>query len=215
MRLRFPLQLRVFATVRSMPGERATRGRVATEDLLASDAERDHVLDLLQRAVGQGMLDLTEFSDRTDAVLGARTRAELNAVLLDLPDLLVRDGEPRRDDVLVLRSVLSGVRRSGRWYVPRHVLISSRLGWTRLDFTRATLAGPSTQIELAVTGGRIELRVPRKATVLTDDVRVTGGRVVDRRRPAEKRLRNPSFVLQGRLLAGEIKIVRKRFRRFH
>jgi hypothetical protein len=197
-----------------MPGERAARRRPAgrgasgtvTDDLLASDAEREHVIDLLQRAVGQGMLDLDEFSDRTDAVLAARTRADLNSVLIDLPDL-VRE-EPMVTDVLVLRSMLSEVRRSGHWLVPAKLLISSRLGATRLDFTEARLAQPRVTVELAVTGGVIELRVPRTATVLTTGVRVTGGRVLDRCRPSTHRLGGPHFELSGRLLAGEVRITR-------
>jgi hypothetical protein len=116
-------------------------------------------------------------------------------------------------DVLVLRSMLSEVRRSGRWLVPARLLISSRLGATKLDFTEAVLTESRTTVQLAVTGGRIELRVPRRATVLTTDVRVTGGRVLDRRRPATTRVGEPVFVLGGRLLAGEVRIVRpSRFR---
>jgi hypothetical protein len=182
---------------------------VVTDDLRASDVEREHVIDLLQRAVGQGMLDLDEFSERTDAVLAALTRSELNAVLLDLPDLL--SDEPVVTDVLVLRSMLSEVRRSGKWLVPARLLISSRLGATRLDFTEAVLAQPHVIVELAVTGGLIELRVPRRATVLTTGVRVTGGRVVDRCRPTVNRQAEPRFVLGGRLLAGEVRIVRPRW----
>ncbi len=204
-----PRRLRVFATVTSMSGDRAARRLV--DDLRASDAEREHVIDLLQRAVGQGMLDLPEFSERTDAVLAARTRSELNAVLLDLPDRL--PDEPPVTDVLVLRSMLSEVRRSGPWLVPARLLISSRLGATRLDFTEAVLTQSRTTVELAVTGGLIELRVPRRATVLTTGVRVTGGRVVDRRCPATTRVSEPVFVLGGRLLAGEVRIVRPS--RFH
>jgi hypothetical protein len=186
---------------------------VVTDDLRASDAEREHVIDLLQRAVGQGMLDLDEFSERTDAVLAAGTRSDLNSVLIDLPGL-VRD-EPVVTDVLVLRSMLSEVTRSGRWLVPAKLLISSRLGATRLDFTQAQLAHPRVTVELAVTGGVIELRVPRTATVLTTGVRVTGGRVLDRRRPAVHRLAGPHFELSGWLLAGEVRITRpSRFARW-
>jgi hypothetical protein len=181
---------------------------VATDDLRASDAERDHVIDLLQRAVGQGMLDLDEFSERTDAVLSASTRSEVNAVLLDLPDLVPDEPRTTKTDVLVLRSMLSEVTRSGRWHVPTRVLITSRLGVTRLDFTQAVLAGPHVAIELAITGGVVELRIPRRATALTANVRVTGGRVVDRRTPPEHRLTEPRFVLGGRVLAGEVRIVR-------
>lgn len=181
---------------------------MVTDDLGASDAERDHVIDLLQRAVGQGMLDLDEFSERTDAVLRARTRSEVNAVLFDLPDLVPDEPVATRADVLVLRSMLSEVTRSGNWRVPARLLVTSRLGVTRLDFTQAQLAEPHVTIELAITGGIVELRVPRRATVWTANVRVTGGRVVDRRRPSADRVDDPRFELRGRLLAGEVRIVR-------
>lgn len=192
--------------------ERATRRHRLLDDERASDTEREHVIDLLQRAVGQGILDLDEFGERTDAVLAATGRAELNAVLRDLPDRLVESAQTT--DVLVLRSMLSEVRRSGPWVVPPRLLISSRLGATRLDFTEARLPGQRVSVQLAVTGGLIELRVPRKATVLTAGVRVTGGRVVDRRCPSRRDARRgpkaPEFELGGRLLAGEVRIVRPR-----
>lgn len=43
--------------------------------------------NLLQKAVGQGMLSLGEFTERMDTALAAKTRAELNSVLVDLPGI--------------------------------------------------------------------------------------------------------------------------------
>ncbi|PTR23552.1 uncharacterized protein DUF1707 [Rhodococcus sp. OK519] len=59
------------------------------KDLRVSDAEREYVGELLQRAVGQGMLWLGEFTERMDTVLAAKTRGELNAVLADLPGMQI------------------------------------------------------------------------------------------------------------------------------
>ncbi|WP_040799890.1 DUF1707 SHOCT-like domain-containing protein [Nocardia higoensis] len=56
-------------------------------DLRVSDAEREHVGQLLQRAVGLGMLSLGEFTERMDTALASRTRGELNSVLIDLPGI--------------------------------------------------------------------------------------------------------------------------------
>jgi len=58
-------------------------------DLRVTDAEREHVGRLLQRAVGQGMLSLGEFTERMDTALAAKTRGELNAVLVDLPGMQI------------------------------------------------------------------------------------------------------------------------------
>lgn len=183
--------------------------------MLASDAERDHVIDLLQRAVGQGMLDLDEFSERTDVVLAARTRSELNSVLFDLPSLLRDEPLPAgENDVLVLRGTLTEIVRRGPWRVPPRILISSRLGTTRLDFTSAELPASPVHIELAVTGGSVELLVPAGATVITTGIRVTRGHVVDRRRDVDDGLGEPRFVLSGRMRAGEVRIYRPRYPRF-
>lgn len=56
-------------------------------DLRVSDAERSHVLQLLERATGRGLIDIEEYTERSGRVIEARTRGELNAVLIDLPGL--------------------------------------------------------------------------------------------------------------------------------
>ncbi|GAB4589756.1 DUF1707 SHOCT-like domain-containing protein [Nocardia sp. IFM 10818] len=66
---------------------------VGDRDLRVSDVEREHVGRLLQRAVGLGMLSLGEFTERMDTALAAKTRGELNAVLVDLPGIRLA-GQP-------------------------------------------------------------------------------------------------------------------------
>jgi hypothetical protein len=193
-----------------MFGERSARRRSAVHDdhLRASDAEREYVIDLLQRAVGQGMLDLDEFGQRTDVALAARTRADLNRVLLDLP---IRDEPLRPDaaDVLVLRSTLSEVSRRGNWRVPSRLLIISRLGSTKLDFTEAEFTSPDVAIELAVTGGSVDLLVPAGSAVLTSAIATIGGQINDQR-PTSTGVATPTFVLTGKVRAGEVRIRRPR-----
>jgi hypothetical protein len=181
---------------------------VVVDDLRASDAEREYVIDLLQRAVGQGMLDLDEFGQRTDIALAARTRTELNRVLLDLP---IPDQPLRTDtgDVLVLRSTLSEVSRRGNWRVPSRVLIISRLGSTKLDFTEAEFSSAEVTVELAVTGGSVDLLVPPTTTVLTTAVTTIGGQIVERQRPVGAP-GGPVLVLAGKVRAGEVRIRRPR-----
>ena len=60
---------------------------VDPRDLRVSDAERSHVLQLLERATGRGLIDIGEYTERSGRVIEARTRGELNAVLVDLPGL--------------------------------------------------------------------------------------------------------------------------------
>jgi hypothetical protein len=53
--------------------------------LLASDAEREAAAERLRRAAGEGRLAPEELEQRLGVALGARTRAELDAVVADLP----------------------------------------------------------------------------------------------------------------------------------
>lgn len=62
---------------------------VDPRDLRVSDAERTHVLQLLERATGRGLIDIGEYTERSGRVIEARTRGELNAVLVDLPGLQI------------------------------------------------------------------------------------------------------------------------------
>jgi hypothetical protein len=46
-------------------------------------------MSLLEKATGRGLITLGEFSERSAVVITAKTRGELNAVLLDLPGLSI------------------------------------------------------------------------------------------------------------------------------
>ena len=53
--------------------------------LLASDAEREHVTNVLQRSVAEGRLSLTDFEGRIDRALKAQTYGELASLIRDIP----------------------------------------------------------------------------------------------------------------------------------
>lgn len=74
----------------------------------ASDAEREAVAAVLRRHVAEGRLDLDEFSDRLDDVYGARTNAELEATLSDLPDLPPDEEDEPDEGVLRAREGFRG-----------------------------------------------------------------------------------------------------------
>ena len=51
----------------------------------ASDAEREETVALLRHAVGEGRLDMEEFTDRTTRAYLAKTRGELLELIGDIP----------------------------------------------------------------------------------------------------------------------------------
>jgi hypothetical protein len=54
-------------------------------DMRVSDAERSEVADILARNFGEGRLDQTEFDERMQKAMAAKTRADLAGLLTDLP----------------------------------------------------------------------------------------------------------------------------------
>lgn len=83
------------ATPGPRPGEEALRRWYAAREqaeaqrdaLLASDAEREQVCTLLNRAFGEGRLTSPELDARTSRALAARTRGDLEDVLTGLKGL--------------------------------------------------------------------------------------------------------------------------------
>ena len=68
----------------------ATNGGPAAEPgrspaVRASDRERDAVVQRVQQAFAEGRLDDAEFDERMRAALTARTHADLDVLLADLP----------------------------------------------------------------------------------------------------------------------------------
>src|SRR5205809_614527 len=60
-------------------------GRRENPDMRASDADREHVAQLLRDGAGDGRLDMDELSERLESVYAARTFGELNTLTKDLP----------------------------------------------------------------------------------------------------------------------------------
>ena len=60
-------------------------GEEQAQGMRASDAERDAIIERLRAATGDGRLTLEEFSQRMEQASSARTRAELETLVADLP----------------------------------------------------------------------------------------------------------------------------------
>ena len=188
-------------------------------ELRVSDAEREHVAQLLQRAVGRGLIDLAEFGERTDAALAARTRGQLNAVLADLPGLVhperpgpavarrpgvqppavTEDAGPR------IRAVLGSVTRRGDWDVPARLVVETTMGSVKLDLSEATVPHERVEIELDVLAASVEVRLPAGARIDTGALQVTLSSV-DVRRRVRAGGDGPLFVLTGSVRVGSVDV---------
>jgi hypothetical protein len=175
-----------------------------------SDADRERVVGWLNSALAEGRLTLAEFEERLDAVLRARTYADVEPHLADLP--IAAAAVPPVREVAVLNSVASPLKRRGRWRVPRRLVVKSKAGSVRLDFADAVIDHPVVEIELNVLAGNALLILPDGATAEIDDVRMMAG-IAKSKVPAGYDVPEgrPRFVVTGSQKAGNL-TVRYRYR---
>ncbi|WP_018684279.1 DUF1707 SHOCT-like domain-containing protein [Actinokineospora enzanensis] len=180
---------------------------ISPRDFRVSDAEREHVVGVLQKAIGHGMLTLDEFTARTDTALAAKTRAELNAVLVDLPGVVNREpGSPTAVPPIEYRTVMSSSKREGPWVVPREMSVHNRMGSSEFDFTEAVISHAEVHIRLDVAGGAVDLLLPANASCDSHGVEVVAGSVEDK--SGGGGASGPRFILTGRVKAGAVHIRR-------
>jgi hypothetical protein len=193
---------------------------LSDRDLRVSDAEREHVVGVLQKAIGGGMLDLDEFTERTDIALAARTRGELNAVLTDIPGLIHRDavrqpahasyfpppafagtmpGQP-----LVLSAKYSSLTRSGPWVVPPAMVVCNKYGAIKLDFTEAQVQHYVVYIELDAKWGSVEVIIPEHSSVDVNAITDIKFGSLDDKTHSKGLPGRTRYVLSGRVHGGSL-----------
>jgi Domain of unknown function (DUF1707) len=200
-------------------GEETEAKPLDPRNLRVSDEEREHVVGVLQKAIGRGMIDLDEFTERTDIALAARTRGELNAVLADIPGLIHRDAAattapPAPGYVsgqrLELSAKYSSLTRNGPWLVPPEIVVRNKYGSTKLDFSDAQVQSPVVHIELDSKWGSVEVIIPEQAAVdlnaITD---IKYGSITDKT-GSDGRMGTPRLVFSGHVHGGSLTIRRSR-----
>ncbi|MFI5802483.1 DUF1707 domain-containing protein [Streptomyces sp. NPDC051561] len=145
--------------------------------LRASDADRDRVADILREAMAEGRLDAEEHGERIDAVYRAKTVAELEPLVRDLPVPGARPQSPApsasasydsgQDDrpAESLVAIFSSSTRKGRWRVASRINAFSLFGNIEIDLTEALFAQRLTTINATSIFGNVEVRVPENITL--------------------------------------------------
>jgi hypothetical protein len=154
-----------------------TGGSTATR---ASDRERDAVVQRVQEGFAEGRLDDTEFDERMRAALTARTHAELDVLLADLPATTPAPGPAApaaagRGPGRFAIALKSSVRRAGRWRVPERYTTVVYKGGGWLDLRAAELSGPVTTLVAVAYKSRVTILVPPGVRVEMTGFGVTQG----------------------------------------
>jgi hypothetical protein len=139
------------------------------DSLVALRDRRSQVIAQLSEGYASDLLDVDELDRRLDLAHGARTLAELDALVDDLgaatSKALVQTAstaidDPQRAASSKLRVIFGSVQRRGRWSVSNRVNVSVLFGDTELDFREASLGPGVTTIDIGVNFGNLEVVVP-------------------------------------------------------
>ncbi|MER6581432.1 DUF1707 domain-containing protein [Nonomuraea sp. NPDC001023] len=159
-----------------------------------SGADRERAVELVQQAYADGRLDPAELERRLELALTATSARELEPIVADLPDEVVR-----------LASAGGAVTRTGDWEVPRRLCVDSRYGRVRLDLSRARVPHGRIDIELLLAYGSATIVLPAGATANADGVRSAWGRVTCKA-PGRPRPGHPHVQVTGDLPYGRLVI---------
>jgi hypothetical protein len=146
----------------------------------ASDAERDATVERLSRAAGDGRLTLEEFSQRMERATEAKTRADLDRLVADLPvEPAGAVAAPASAPATWHVSPVGGLRVSGPWRMERHVIVAGIVGGARIDLSEAQLAAPEVTLTKVSLAGGTRITVPPGIRVEASGFSLVGGTRVE------------------------------------
>jgi hypothetical protein len=133
--------------------------------LRASDADREQIVGRLRDASAEGRLTLEEFVERMTNAYEARTHAELDELVHDLPAGRGEGVVSRRRPIRFLFSMFGSTEREGRIRVRRKVTCLTAFGNIDLDLRQATLEGDVITIVVFGAFGAADVYVPEGVEV--------------------------------------------------
>ncbi|WP_433077628.1 DUF1707 domain-containing protein [Dactylosporangium sp. CA-052675] len=194
--------------------------RIDPRQLRASDADRERVAEVLRTAAAEGRLDLDEVDERLHAVYAARTYADLEPVVRDLPTagsapLPMMDGvPPRPGDVPATGSavaVMSGFTRRGAWVVPKVFTCFAFWGGGTVDLREARMLHGEVRIRAFALMGGVNVIVPEDAEVHVTGSGLMGGFGHDASGPG--RHGAPRIIVTGFAMWGGVGVERRKRKR--
>jgi hypothetical protein len=186
------------------------------ESLVALRDRREQVISRLSESYADDVFDVDELEHRLDRAHGARSVAELDALVADLaPDpastalVLAQPmaiDDPARPETKKLRVIMSSVERQGRWSVPRNMDLRVMWGNAELDFRDASLGPGVTTIRVRVFMGNVEVILPPNLAIDVD-VSSFAGSVTERHRvPPDADPSRPVIRIIGSVRFGNLEI---------
>jgi hypothetical protein len=154
-------------------------GEEPAAGIRVSDAERDAAVERLSAATGDGRLTLEEFSQRMELATAARTRADLDGLIADLPADAATAGSAVSGPPSWHVSPVGGLKIRGPWRMDRHVIVASLVGGAQLDLSQAQLAAPQVTLTKVSLVGGTKVTVPPGVRVEASGFSLIGGTRID------------------------------------
>ncbi|TVT45278.1 DUF1707 domain-containing protein [Amycolatopsis rhizosphaerae] len=138
----------------------------------ASNADRERVAQILHNALAEGRITVQELEERLDSVYAAKTLAELEPPIADLPEVsagtAVQPAPSRAVDDRIggtpgsqtSIAIMSGASRKGNWVVPAQHNSFAFWGGVEIDLRSARFAQRSSTITAVAIMGGIDIVVP-------------------------------------------------------
>ncbi|GIG65318.1 DUF1707 SHOCT-like domain-containing protein [Phytomonospora endophytica] len=183
----------------------------------AADSDREKIASLLREAAGDGRLSLDELDDRLAALYEARTYAELQSLVADLPyeELSTRARQRAFDEIALGKipklavAFLSGFKKQGAWSIPGNFTAITFMGGGQIDLREARFTEGEVTIRVFAMMGGVQITVPSDADLVVDGFAVMGG---FGHREGSQQYRGPRIRITGFALMGGVE-VRRRDRR--
>ena len=182
-------------------------GPVAGGDLPVAEADRQHVLTLLNTAYAEGVLSAPERDQRLAEARGALTFDDLVPLTRDLVSgrpAVSYDRTNASGAVDQVVAVFGGTRRSGPWRVRTESNLSIAFGGVELDLSEATFESEELHISVNCIFGGVDLTVPDGTEVISHVAAVFGG--ADTHRLAAPTPGMPRIIITGFVLFGGLDV---------
>jgi hypothetical protein len=191
------------------------------KSLRASDKDREHAAEILRDAAGEGRLGLDELDERLNAVYAAKTYADLEPIIQDLPhagtvptfapavtsadDVAHRFGGEPTSSVAI--AIMGGFARKGAWVVPKDFTAVAIMGGGELDLREARFADRAVTIHAFAIMGGIAITVPEDAQVQVTGIGLMGA--FEHGPTGAGQPEAPKIVINGLALCGGVDVKRK------
>lgn len=172
-----------------------------------TDDERERAVELLQRACGEGRMNLEEFSNRAGLAWAADTREELAEITEGLaPAPPVGTSQP----VDTMSAVFGENKQRGGWRLPRALAVRAVFGSVKVDLREATIGADAVNdgvvdIHARVLFGEVKVTVPEGVEVEMSGSCLFGSRTLKLAAVARKP-GTPLIRVHTRVLFGELGI---------